>query len=239
MIQEAGEIISDRLDEVFVAMRRDYRSVLGGGDNQGEMLSKSQRLLRKQVKITLEQVEELFKKALGQAADRDEEAEVKAENLDERKEDQVLHAETASFEPSRADDTADRKVKLEPVEDHDASMLDVSGSGICGEDKTVSNDGNVPKDDPSVPSKHLSTSNNQVTAKTEFDCEQTENGVHRSWLDGHYEEEKHMSPNDQQHDQQDFESTLTHTADQEDVPIAPGQNNDKMDSFDSFTLSEH
>ncbi len=67
MAHEARERMSDRVDEVFVAMRRDYRAVLGGGETKGEVLPKAQRLLRKEIMTTLEGVEKLFKRVLGQA----------------------------------------------------------------------------------------------------------------------------------------------------------------------------
>lgn len=65
MIRDQEEIMRGRTDEVFVAVRRDYRAVLSGGDTHGESLPKSQRLLRKDVMNILEGVETEFKQAIG------------------------------------------------------------------------------------------------------------------------------------------------------------------------------
>lgn len=65
LVKRAQEIMCERVDEVFRAMRRDYRSVLGGGeDTQGELLPKAQRLMRKEVMKVLEDIEGMFKDVL-------------------------------------------------------------------------------------------------------------------------------------------------------------------------------
>lgn len=69
MIQNQERIMSDRADEVFVLMRRDYRSVLGGGDTHGELPPKSQRMMRNEVNSILEGVENMFREVIGEESD--------------------------------------------------------------------------------------------------------------------------------------------------------------------------
>lgn len=70
LVQDVEETMSNRVDEVFIAMRRDYRSVLGGGDDvQGQVLPKAQRIMRKEVNGVIDGVEEIFKKVMDADAD--------------------------------------------------------------------------------------------------------------------------------------------------------------------------
>lgn len=65
LVQGVEETMSNRVDEVFIAMRRDYRSVLGGEEvAQGQVLPKAQRLMRKEVLRIIETVESLFQKVV-------------------------------------------------------------------------------------------------------------------------------------------------------------------------------
>ena len=51
MVKGVETSMHDKADEVFIMVRRDYNSVLGGGEipQTGELLPKMQRLLRKEV----------------------------------------------------------------------------------------------------------------------------------------------------------------------------------------------
>lgn len=77
LVRSVEELMSNRVDEVFLAMRRDYRSVLGGGEDvQGQVLPKAQRLMRKEVIRTVEGVESIFKKVMDGEPDDMEEEEI-------------------------------------------------------------------------------------------------------------------------------------------------------------------
>ena len=66
MVKTLKETLDEKADEIFLAMRRDYRSVLGGSDlPQGELLPKAQRLMRKEVMGKLGKVEKIFRKVAG------------------------------------------------------------------------------------------------------------------------------------------------------------------------------
>ena len=63
MVRTVEEDMSNRTDEVFVAMRRDYRSILGGGEvPQGEVMPKWAKDMRKEVMRLIDGVEERFTK---------------------------------------------------------------------------------------------------------------------------------------------------------------------------------
>ncbi|KAL8771791.1 MAG: hypothetical protein Q9194_004793 [Teloschistes cf. exilis] len=65
--------MNDKTDEVFVAMQRDYRSILGGGAPEGQLLPKSERTLRKEVLHIVEGVEAIFRRvAAGEKVEDDE-----------------------------------------------------------------------------------------------------------------------------------------------------------------------
>ena len=94
MMKEVEALMNDRSDEVFVQMRRDYRAVLGGGDvpQDGELLPKTQRLVRREVMNIIDGVERMFSKVAGLEVE-DQEGENKEEletdrNNDEEADDQ-------------------------------------------------------------------------------------------------------------------------------------------------------
>ena len=75
MVKEVGTMMDDKADEVFVHMKRDYRAVLGGGDVQqdGEILSKTQRLVRKEIMRIIDGVEKIFMRVAGLEVGEDDE----------------------------------------------------------------------------------------------------------------------------------------------------------------------
>ncbi len=74
MVRNLQEMLEEKADEVFLAMRRDYRSVLGCGDlPQGELLPKAQRLMRKEVMNQINKVEKMFRRIAGLEVEDDEE----------------------------------------------------------------------------------------------------------------------------------------------------------------------
>lgn len=61
LVKQVEAMMSERVMEVFVAMRRDYRSVLGGAEEtQGELLPKAERLMRRELIRILEDIERMF-----------------------------------------------------------------------------------------------------------------------------------------------------------------------------------
>ena len=78
MLKELETFMNDKADEVYIAMRRDYNSVLGGGDvpRNGEILPKTQRLVRKEIKRIIDSVEKAFSRIAGvEFKDEDDEEE--------------------------------------------------------------------------------------------------------------------------------------------------------------------
>ena len=80
LTEEVKGDLDDKVDEIFIQMRRDYRSVLGGGDvpQDGQLLPKAQRLVRKEILRLIEGVEQKFNRVAGlEVEDDGEEAEEK------------------------------------------------------------------------------------------------------------------------------------------------------------------
>lgn len=90
MLKELEVHMNDKADEVYIAMRRDYNSVLGGGDvpQNGEILPKTQRLVRKEMMRIIDGVEKIFRKIAGlEVKDEDVEEEDKHSSLNNNDED--------------------------------------------------------------------------------------------------------------------------------------------------------
>ena len=67
MLKELEAFMNDKADEVYLAMRRDYNWVLGGGEvpRNGEILPKAQRLVRKEMMQIIDGVEKVFSNVAG------------------------------------------------------------------------------------------------------------------------------------------------------------------------------
>lgn len=67
MLKHAESLLGDKTDDVFVQIKRDYRSIIGNGDmdQEGQILPREQRLARKEVMRVIEGVEKAFVKVAG------------------------------------------------------------------------------------------------------------------------------------------------------------------------------
>jgi len=75
MVKDIEGLMDDKAHEVFTSMKRDYRAVLGGGDvaQEGQMLPREQRLVRREIMGVIDGVEKIFRKVAGLEAEEDEE----------------------------------------------------------------------------------------------------------------------------------------------------------------------
>ena len=86
LVQSVEETMGQRTDEIFIAMRGDYRSVLGGSENvDGEVLPKAQRIMRKEIMRTIEGVEKMFRKGVDSVDDEEKKTLGVEEELSEGK----------------------------------------------------------------------------------------------------------------------------------------------------------
>ncbi|KAL8881623.1 MAG: hypothetical protein Q9198_001208, partial [Flavoplaca austrocitrina] len=90
LVSTVEETLADKTDEVFIQIKRDYRAVLGGGDvAQGEVIPRVQRLVRKEIRKTIDGVERLMKIAIGLEVEeipddvQDEDEKLKSDNEDD------------------------------------------------------------------------------------------------------------------------------------------------------------
>lgn len=127
MVEEVQKTMSDRADEVFVAICRDYRSVLISRAAQGEVLPKTQRLMRKSVLSELERVEDIFREvALGKTDfDTNDRIEEGATTADAKTEPMDAFQDRPTLPH---DDTRDAPLKFEQDRIHEANMEDASDS---------------------------------------------------------------------------------------------------------------
>lgn len=101
LVKQVEAMMSERVMEVFVAMRRDYRSVLGGAEEtQGELLPKAQRLMRKEVIRILADVERMFTDVLD--GNRGENSDIGREDV--KSETKEAHSPMDEFETSSLSD---------------------------------------------------------------------------------------------------------------------------------------
>lgn len=124
MIKDVEGSMSDKTDEVFTLMRRDYRSVIGGDvPQQGQILPRDQRLVRKDVMRVIKGVERAFMKVAGVDVE---------DEKDEDEEDDLSDTEKA--EPV--------KVKGEPGPSDQATHdQEPDGSASSAEGEAASVDG--------------------------------------------------------------------------------------------------
>lgn len=66
LIGEVEELMKEKADEIFVNIKRDYRVGLGGHDmrQDGNILPRTQRAVRKEIQRIIEGAEEAFRNAL-------------------------------------------------------------------------------------------------------------------------------------------------------------------------------
>lgn len=73
LVKDVENTLGDKADEVFIQIKRDYRSVLGGGDtpSDSQVLPRVQRQVRKEVAHIIDGVEEMMRKVVGLELDED------------------------------------------------------------------------------------------------------------------------------------------------------------------------
>ena len=73
LVKDVEETMGDKMDEVFIQIKRDYRSVLGGGEvpQGGQVLPRVERQVRKEIKRTILGVERLMRSVVGQDEEED------------------------------------------------------------------------------------------------------------------------------------------------------------------------
>ena len=80
MTRAVEETMMNKADEVFEAMSRDYRHVLGGAVPHGEVVPKWHRTMQKEVMAIIEGAEQIFKDVAGMGTEDQEEEDMKRPN---------------------------------------------------------------------------------------------------------------------------------------------------------------
>ena len=116
MFKELEVYMNDKADEVYIAMRRDYNSVLGGGDvpQNGEILPKTQRLARKEMMRIIDGVEKIFRKIAGlEVKDEDDEDKHSSHSNDDEDEGRVGKQEENEESEVKRETTPSGQLKQE------------------------------------------------------------------------------------------------------------------------------
>lgn len=106
MIKDMKDELDDKIDEIFIKLRRDYLAVLGGGDipKDGQLLPKAQRLVRKQVLQLIEGCERRFKRVAGIGVESDDNENAEGEKMENKKfKDEGQEQELVKEEPTGSD----------------------------------------------------------------------------------------------------------------------------------------
>lgn len=118
LAKQVEKMMSEKTDDVFVQMQRDYRSVLGGGDNNrdGEILPRIQRVVRKEILAVIEAAETRFRKAVGFESG-DQEGEPDTAIPDEQQQQSPGRFVKEKLEPSTLVANNTESLKEEPMDD--------------------------------------------------------------------------------------------------------------------------
>ena len=132
LVKEAENDMSDKVDEVFMQVKRDFCSVLGGADasQQGEILPRVQRQVRKQVRKLIEGTEKRMKKTLGQEIEESEASDEDGED-EESKEETETKIEEEAIVPKLENEDDGRSQLLERP-DHSPSGNAVKMENVLG-----------------------------------------------------------------------------------------------------------
>lgn len=131
-LEDMGEkmegLMGDKTDEVFAQMKRDYRSVIGGGDlpQDGQILPKDQRIVRKEVMKILDEVEKSFLRVSGKGVEDDVKGNKENEYSIRDASAEVHDEEVASVAKGQEQDTKAARVKREPTP---SDQLTAEGDG--------------------------------------------------------------------------------------------------------------
>ena len=134
LVAEVEEELSDKIDEVFFQVKRDYRSALGGGDQpkEGEILPKLQRQVRKETMRSIESVEKIMRRVVGLEVDESED-EAASEEGDSHEKVKLLgvrseHEELGEHQEHEKDEKGQEHEKLEDHKEHKEDEEDEEAS---------------------------------------------------------------------------------------------------------------
>ncbi|MCJ1248606.1 hypothetical protein MMC30_005824 [Trapelia coarctata] len=156
MLVHVEELMAKRADELFAAISRDYRSVLGGSNApRGDMMPRSQRIMRKEVKSVIGRAEKIFKRVAGIEVEDDDDDGSNADTEHDGDLPEGAATEDEEATPSTLFDHHD--IKMDG--DDEASIRNASPAGEDGSDNLAtepertpgSEDVEMPKTEPAKP----------------------------------------------------------------------------------------
>ena len=145
LVKHVDELMSDKTDEVFIQMKRDYRSIVGGANvpQDGELLPKDQRLARKEVMKVIRGVEKTFMKVAGLSVKdegKDNEEKHSALSDDDEQEGEENSLRPASSRLGRAASIDNAKVSAASEDESEPEDKVDSGLGASNQPKVSDSD---------------------------------------------------------------------------------------------------
>ena len=156
--------LEDKIDEAVIQIKRDYRSVLGGGDvfQGGEVLPRVQRQVRKDIKHTIEGVETMIRKVVGLELEESSLADDVRHTDDEGEDGALKPAKDENASNSQPDEKIESSRSPEQLAPETDQTEDAAPSHahIKTESDTSMHDAE-PGDDPSDDPEHNASSDSQ------------------------------------------------------------------------------
>ncbi|KAL9612851.1 MAG: hypothetical protein Q9167_002583 [Letrouitia subvulpina] len=119
LVNEQQEFLSDRVDNVFILVRRDYRTALGiDQSSQEQLIPKTQRLMRQDVLAIIEGVEKTFRRIAGLEEVKEEGEESGRDDVVETTDDKAVEQakDQTHFKADPDEPPKDLQALSDPVE---------------------------------------------------------------------------------------------------------------------------
>ncbi|KAL9044214.1 MAG: hypothetical protein Q9214_002635 [Letrouitia sp. 1 TL-2023] len=146
LINGQQNILSDKVDEVFITVRRDYRTALGIDQSSHEQLiPKTQRLMRQDVLVIIEDVEKIFRRVVGLEEVKEEESGGNdvVEHLNPKPANPAGQTTNAETTDDKAEEQAKDQVHFKADPDEPPRDLQALSDPVEAPTATGANDGQV------------------------------------------------------------------------------------------------
>ncbi|KAL8705913.1 MAG: hypothetical protein Q9225_007998, partial [Loekoesia sp. 1 TL-2023] len=205
LVHDVEETLADKTDEVFIQIKRDYRSVLGGGEvSQGEVIPRVQRQVRKEIKRIIDGVERMMKKVVG--LEVEESREIKEDADDD-------FSETEDSDPTKTEaaDAESAQLGIKAELDGQPSVLEQSGSIKSEEDDGTAFTASNAEEDHDSPMQDGTSYANSFDRADRSSSVEAKHGSEREDDEGNEDDEDE----DENEDEDDEEDESFESADEE------------------------
>lgn len=154
LINDQQNFLSDKIDEVFITVRRDYRTALGiDQSNQEQLIPETQRLIRQDVLTIIESVENIFRRVAG----LEEAKEDVVEPLDSTPANPAGQATNAETTDDKIEERNKGQVHFKADPDEPPKELQALSDPVEAREATGGNGDQVASSESAEPSEHDDT----------------------------------------------------------------------------------